>query len=29
MSEYYDYYGKFEWPNGEPKDWEVTWELAP
>jgi hypothetical protein len=29
MPEYCSCYGKFIWPNGEPEDWEVTWELAP
>jgi hypothetical protein len=29
MPDYCDYYDKFVWPNGEPEDWEVTWEPAP
>jgi hypothetical protein len=29
MSEYCGCCGKFVWPNGEPEDWEVTWEPAP
>jgi hypothetical protein len=28
MPEYCDCYGKFVWPNGEPEDWDVTWEPA-
>jgi hypothetical protein len=29
MSKYYAYCGKVVWPNGEPEDWEVTWEPTP
>jgi hypothetical protein len=28
MSEYCDYYENFVSPNGEPEEWEVTWELT-
>jgi hypothetical protein len=29
MSEFHGCSGKFIWPNSEPKDWKVTWELVP
>jgi hypothetical protein len=29
MPEYYDCYGKWVCPSGEPEDWEKTWEPAP
>jgi hypothetical protein len=29
MAEFYGCCGKFVWPNGEPEDWDVTWEPAP
>jgi hypothetical protein len=28
MTEYYDCCGKFIWLNGEPEEWDVTWEPA-
>jgi hypothetical protein len=28
MPEYCDYCVKLVWPNGDPEDWEVTWESA-
>jgi hypothetical protein len=29
MSEYCNCYGNWLWLNGEPNDWEETWEPAP
>jgi hypothetical protein len=27
MLEYYECYGRFVWPNGDPpEDWKVSWE---